>query len=159
MFDVTERRIKISKLLVDGLKPYQIKDKFPDMSIEQIYDDIKTIKKKSLKTMIRLSKDGLAFNYDLMTQQLELIYNETRNKLINNKDDITIDEFCKLNKLARETITEKRELLKESLSVFEIDKLKQDVKELKEQQQGTNVRSFMNPNDLPSLKHNNILTK
>ena len=154
--DIVNRRIQISKLIIDGLKPNEIKTKLINVPIEVIYNDIKHIKKKSLSTMSKLSKDGLAFNYDNMIQQMDLIYSESRQRL---KDkELSTMEFIQLSKLNRETITEKRELLKESLSIFEIEKLKQDVKALKEQQDTPIHNSFMNQN-LPNIKHNNILTK
>ena len=152
-FEVTERRIKISNYIIDGLKPKEILNKLPTLTIEIIYDDIKAIKKKAYKSMTKLSKDGLAFQYENMINQMELIFSETRNR-IRNTNDLTNEDFVKLSKLAKETVTEKRELIKESVSIFEIEKYKQDIKELKDQQTGESHKGFMTL-DLPKLIHDN----
>lgn len=153
--EIINRRLTVSKLLIDGLKPKEIQKKL-DISIDTVYDDIKEIKKIAYRQIVKIDKRQLAFQYDLMIQGIELLYKESINRI--HQDDLTNDDFVKLSRIAKETITAKHEILKASTSIFQIEDLKQQLKELQDKQQGKNVRSLMNVS-MPKYNHEQILTK
>lgn len=152
-YEVTERLQQVLLLLGQSLTPAEIAVKLR-VSKEQIYKDIKSIKKAGLKFLTKLGNQELAYYYQVWLSNRFHVNKElwelTRNPDISDRDKIS----------AYKTIIDNdnsaRDTLKEGINLFTVEELKNKLKELESlNNKDNNNKSYMTVK-LPSNSNQDI---
>lgn len=149
-FLIIERREKVYSMLSQGLNEVEIAKQ---LNVDQstICRDVKTIKRESQKTIQVIVDDILPFEFGKSLLSLNhiikdcwIIINDNTGKW-SNKDKINA------MKLVKDTEMTRFEILKNGPLNLEVVHLREQVEELKEEQDTSGIKGFM-----PPLLHNNL---
>ena len=141
-YTIMERRQNIIRFLGEGLTPSDISKKL-GVKTDQIYKDIKRIKKAGSNKERALTLNQVSYLYEMFFSNLFHV-NKTLWERINDPDILTGDQIRAL-KAVTENQTAISQLVKDSITLGEVSDLATRVKQLEQEKiEGNNKDSFMN---------------
>ena len=141
-YTIMERRQNIIRFLGEGLTPSDISKKL-GVKTDQIYKDIKRIKKAGSNKERALTLNQVSYLYEMFFSNLFHV-NKTLWERINDPEILTGDQIRAL-KAVTENQTAISQLVKDSITLSEVSDLATRVKQLEQEKiEGNNKDSFMN---------------
>jgi len=140
-YDVIERRQNIINFLGQGLSASDISKKL-SVSKDQIYKDLKAIKKGGSNKNRALTIDHVNWLYEMFFSNLFHV-NKTLWERINDPDILTGDQIRAL-KAVTENQNAISQLVKDSITLSEVSDLAVRVKQLEQEKIEGNKQSYMN---------------
>lgn len=141
-----ERRNKVLMLIAEGRNETDI-SKILEVSLDTVYKDKKAMLKKALSYIETLGSRALAYLYEDMIEETNRVKREMWS-ILKNKESLPMDKIHSA-KVVIQIITEKRELIKESVSFAVIEELKKRIEQLESNED--NKTNYFNQS-LPELK-------
>lgn len=129
-YEIVDRRNKVLTMLNDDLSTKEIA-KSLNVNIDTMYKDKQAIRKKSASFISKSGVNGLAYYYDTLVQDIQYARRKAKT-IVEDPEELTSDKIKALNTFIT-TITEHRELLKESMSFTQIEVLIKEVEVLKQE--------------------------
>ena len=145
-----ERREKVHVMLSQGLNETEIAKRL-DVNQSTICRDVKTIKRESQKTIQLIVDDILPFEFDKSLLSLNSINKYCWDIVRDNNGSWTNKDKINAMKLIKDTETTRFEILKNGPLNLEVVHLREQVEQLKDDQDISATKGFM-----PALLHNNL---
>ena len=149
-FVIMERREKVYSMLSQGLNEVEIA-RHLNMDQSTICRDVKAIKKQSQKTIQVIVDDILPFEFGKSLLSLNRIIKDCWFIIDDDTGKRTTKDKLNAMKLVKDTEMTRFEILKNGPLNLEIIHLREQLEQLKEEQDTTGIKGFM-----PPLLHNNL---
>ena len=145
-----ERRQKLYSMLSQGLNEIEIAKQL-NVNQSTISRDVKAIKRESQKTIQSIVDDVLPFEFGKSLLCLNRIIKDCWIIAHDNSGRWTNKDKINAMKLVKETEMTRFEILKNGPLNLEVVHLREQLEELKEDQDTSRIKGFM-----PALLHNNL---
>ena len=124
---IMERRSKTLLLLAEGLTASEI-SKQTHVSIEQVYDDLRCIKKDGHKFIRALGSKNLGYSYHVLITNLFHVNKDLWQ--ITKDNEIMTSDKIRAYKTIVETTNTIKEIFKESINMITIEEMKKRIEDL-----------------------------
>jgi hypothetical protein len=149
-FVIMERREKVHTMLSQGLNETEIA-KALNIGQSTISRDLKSIKRESQKTIQLIVEDTLPFEFGKSLLSLNRIIKDCWTIVSDNSTKWTNKDKLNALKLIKDTETTRFEILKNGPLNLEVMHLREQLEQLKNDQNISGIKGFM-----PPLLHNNL---